>query len=252
MISGAVKELFGSTGALYHPFLEAMAKEVTGVHYDFMKMEQFEDLSQNDPLEANRIYWREILYRAHWAASSNVLRHKRWLDGCVGLYSTEPNYLSFAACLRGLLESAADAIHSLKSVPRPLAESYYIVNRLLLGKTKKIAQSPYIEDSLIHYLFARKMKKGEPGPKSHVAEHMATYIRAVTVTGSAVEDLYAELCNLAHPAAQSLMWLSNTSDGCSFWIEEGNEKRLILQLCKTHRVALALYSKSVSIRQLCY
>ena len=239
--------LFGKSGELYPPLLKTLVMEVSSVNYEILEEDNYKDLLLKDPLAANQTYWREILYRAHWAAGSSLLRNKRWIDGCLGAFE-QGNYLAFGACLRGLLESAADTKCSLQHIPRTLAENYYLINRLLLGKSKKLLLSEEVEDLLIHFQYARKLKKGEPAPDTHEALHMAKYIDALTQPNLGVKSLYAELCNLAHPAAQSLMWLTKCGDGQYFWIEQGDDRSLIVELCQTNLVAIeTIVQESVNI-----
>lgn len=50
------------------------------------------------------MYWLEIIERAHAVSITTVFRNQKWIEGIVVSYLNN-NYYSFAANLRGLIES---------------------------------------------------------------------------------------------------------------------------------------------------
>jgi hypothetical protein len=83
--------------------------------YEFLGLADYEALARADPKEGQRVYWNEILARAHMAAATALYRSKQWIDA-VDQAASNSNALAFAAALRGLIESAADTTSSLTTV----------------------------------------------------------------------------------------------------------------------------------------
>src|SRR5262249_41369594 len=158
------------------------------------------------------VYWSEILYRAHMAAASALLRTHRWLAGAVSAIH-RPNILSHAANLRGLLEACADTYHSLRVVPGALAGWHAEIRRALAGEQDKVWTTD-LEDTLIHFLYGRKVARGETAPDSHRALCSRDYLdslreafqryaidsAAAELAPSRVGECYGRLCELVHPA----------------------------------------------------
>lgn len=187
-----------------------------------------------------------MLSRTHWAAASNILRHKRWHNACLKLYAPEPNYLGFTASLRGLLEAAADAYHSLAAVPLILAENHAGIKEMLSGRATSCAISQELEDMLIHFHYGRKTAKGEAAPDSHKAATADAYLRAADGSGRTdMKNLYAELCQIVHPAAQSVLWMVVGSG--EIGVLTGDDKKWILDLCRRHTSAIdGVYTESIN------
>lgn len=199
-------QLFGKAGDIYPQVLRDIVSEGAGTTYRFMDVEHFKDLPTS---QMNTVYWQEILYRVHWAAIANAIRHLRWFDACIIHSTSHPNYLAFCAALRGLLESAADTTYSLGTVPLTMASSSNFIIKALNGS---FDNSPLIstelENCLIHFHHARKVKNTEVTPAIHKAETAAKYISAIEHLDFPVRELYSELCQVTHPAEHSLHWLS--------------------------------------------
>jgi hypothetical protein len=202
--------LFGRAGDVYPKILRDIVNEASGTAYSFMDIEEFKALP---PSLMNKVYWEEILYRVHWAAVANAIRHLRWFDACIVHTTVQPNYLAFCAALRGLLESAADTKHSLEAVPLTIASSAGGVLKALNGKLdRSIFISTELENCLIHFHHARKVGKEEDAPATHKAETAATYVSAIDHAEYPVKELYSELCQVVHPAEPSLHWLSHVGE----------------------------------------
>lgn len=202
--------LFGKAGEVYPKILRNIVDEAAGVSYSFMDIEQYKSLPIN---QQNKIYWEEILYRVHWAAVANSIRHLRWFDACVVHATTQPNYLAFCAALRGLLESAADTKHSLGAVPLTIADSAGDIFKCLNARLNNaLFLSTELENVLIHFHHARKIGKGENAPPAHKAETAAKYVTSIEHQDYPVRKLYSELCQVVHPAEPSLHWLSQVGE----------------------------------------
>jgi hypothetical protein len=100
-----------------------------------------------------QVYWQEMLYRVHWAATSNLLRHQRWFESCRILSVEQPNFLGFCACLRGLTEGAADASHSLGAVPETLTTYCNGICAALRGEATSFLVAETLENMLIRFQY---------------------------------------------------------------------------------------------------
>jgi|TARA_R100000093_G_scaffold52899_2_gene27223 hypothetical protein len=203
--------LFGKAGDVYPKILRDIVSEAAGVSYFFMDIEQYKALPLS---QRNKIYWEEVLYRVHWAAVANSIRHLRWFDACVVHATLQPNYLAFCAALRGFLESAADTKYSLQPVSLTIADSAASIIEALNGKlNNSLFQSTELENALIHFHHARKVGREEAVPPAHKAETAAKYVAAIDHPNYPVRDLYSELCQVVHPAEPSLHWLTQVGEG---------------------------------------
>jgi hypothetical protein len=111
-----IPEIFGRVGEVFPPLVDSIIVEAVNTPYTFVSLPEFQALP---PHRVAQVYWQEMLYRVHWATTSNLLRHQRWFESCRILSVEQPNFLGFCACLRGLAEGAADASHSLFLKPWP-------------------------------------------------------------------------------------------------------------------------------------
>lgn len=184
--------------------------------YTFFPNDKYEALIKADRGRGMQIYWNEILARAHLASATAILRARQWIEG-MRVAATAPNLLAFAAAFRGLIESAADSSTALGSVPLTLARDHPHVLRALAGEAdSKSILSPELEDTLIHYSYARHLTKAEAQtvPSSHKALKVRDYID-ILKNGQVIDVIpcYQALCDLTHPGATSVwMWLHPTDE----------------------------------------
>jgi hypothetical protein len=242
-----VEKVFGEIGVSHAQILDSVCDEVVGTKYSFMDPVDYLKQYVASAAEGVRVYWTEILYRSHWAAATNLLRHRRWFNACLELRYSSPNYLAFAATLRALLEASVDACAALKDVPLNLA-SYLAEIRGALGGTFLLGPSRDLEHPLIHFQFAHKTKKEQGLPQFYKANTADAYLRAADPRGEkGLKELYCELCQIVHPASQSLMWLSTIREG-DVEVCVGDDGSEIDKVCAKHRVAIeALQVLSVSL-----
>ena len=195
--------------------------------YIFLDLVEYSQLMETDPSRAEQICWSELLMRCHLAGATAILRSRRWIDGLLSAGAAN-NLLAFAATLRGLIESAADISDALLPIPRTLARHRGRINEALRGAAKVIFRVEGLEDFLIHYTWARKVKKGEDAPESHKAKSVRDYVQILEkgqVPG--VVESYETLCDLTHPGARSVhMWFAAKSD-LEFELETGQEAEQI-------------------------
>ena len=188
-------------------FLEEVVAQLGNARYSFMPEHEFKELLISNPKEGNRIYVTEILYRAHFAAATALLRCQRWVQGVVAARQL-PNLLSFAASYRGLIESAADTLDPFLLAGPTLASAWSVIRAVLDGAMQREFHifGP-IEEALIHFMYARRLTRKERvgTPASHQPKSSAQYIELLErAKVPDVRECYAFLCELTHPAADSV------------------------------------------------
>lgn len=190
---------------------------LTNLAYRFYDDEKFSYI--RDVGQMMKIYWYEILARAHWVAISSVLRNTCWLKAILYNYE-QNNFLAFAGALRSYIESCGDSMTSMKDIPHSFARDYKQITMCVKGNSKKMIISKEIEDRLIHFTYARKVsneeKQNKLVPESHIAKFTTHYLNVLdnNIKDGPVMQLYSELCQISHPAAQSLLhFMNQTSQG---------------------------------------
>lgn len=186
--------------------------------YSILDNDSFAQL-KDKPIELQAIYWQEMLQRAHWAALSSLLRNLKWISAITSSM-TENNFLSLAANLRCLIESCADTFHALQAVAPTLAENNQRINSLIGSNPendKCFFVAPEIEQSLIHFSYARRITKAEKSaeetiPEYHNAKSASEYLKILDQTSEngPTSQLYSWLCQFTHPASHSSLYLFET------------------------------------------
>lgn len=212
---------------------ELVKRDGLSFAYKFMDTAEFSALYPNKTGTANRVYVEEILFRAHWASLAAVLRNRRWMHGMDAALKY-PNFFTFCACLRGMLESAADSYDSLRLVLATIAEHFASFRLALSGKVESGAICcTELEDTLIHFTHGRKVEKMEDVPASHRAKTMQQYIATLEASGSnRFRDLYRELCEITHPAAYTVHFFAAAEavDEGEFKFVDPNDMPFILEI----------------------
>jgi hypothetical protein len=111
--------------------------------------------------------------------------------------------MAFAACSRGLLESAGDTFEGLKSVPLTMAQHARGIRQALGGHSRRVFSSQELENTLIHFAYARKLRRDEEAPVSHRAKQVSEYLAPLTRNEPLIKPLYQELCDVVHSGASS-------------------------------------------------
>jgi hypothetical protein len=214
---------------VYLPILKQLVSAERSFRYTYVPSVQYGKIA--DPQERSRIYWYEILERAHFGATASLIRLDRWLQA-MDAAATAENFLAFAASFRGLIESTADARFALGDVPIGIASTFRLAQDALLRKAKVFALAKDLEDDLIHFSHARKLKKDEPSPDTHSAKTMREYLEKLqrAPTGPLFK-CYEELCNVTHPAATSVLYLLDKADDGALVFSPRADERSIVDLC---------------------
>lgn len=243
MLADEFVHLTGIKG--YYPGL--LGRLLTGIErfsYNYMPAAEYDRIGALH--ERMRIYWFEILERAHCNSLLALLRLNRWLDG-MRVAAESDNFLGFAASFRGLLESAADSRHALRDVPKALAAAFSFAYEAVHGRAQSLVLAPYLESDLIHFSHGRKSEKNEEAPDAHAAKTMKEYLIALQGAPSGpLFDAYAELCNITHPAADSVLYLLTKGRDGQVAFAECADRQGIQDLC-TRGGTVVTYSVSESI-----
>jgi hypothetical protein len=204
--------LFGADGDRYLVTIDDLQLEQIKTRYMFTPLDKYTQFIRDDPEKSMKIYWSEILSRAHWTAITSIFRNRRWVSAITSAVR-DRNALAFAAALRGLMESAGDTQTALNNVPGTLARDHVRIKDAVLGKSGRCAFIiDEMENQLVHFAYARKLKRDEIAPATHQANPIQGdqgYFE-ILEKGKVprVAELYRKLCDFTHPGASSVwLWL---------------------------------------------
>ena len=232
-----IEKIFGADGSQFMRFALKLIEDFEGdsTTYTYMPPTEFDTLMRNDWKSGTKVYWEEMLGRAHLAAAASIIRAYRWSDGMVACYSNSL-FLPFCACFRALIESTADTYDALGNVAITLAECRTDVNSALQLMAKHGVLATELEDKLIHFSHARKLSKQEVAPPSHTAKQAAEYIRALEKANlPGLYECYLELCQYTHPAAHSVASLLVPISEDSFLLAPAYDQIRIEALIEKHK-----------------
>jgi len=205
---------FDSNATRYIELIDQLGLAKWKTRYSFSAINDFTSISLQDKKRANQIYWEEIIARTHLTAAISILRNRQWINA-VTAAAADNNLLSFAAALRGLIESTADSATILGHVPLGIARNNVLIMRALSGEiADDFFMAKNLEDSLIHFAYARNLKNLTKDerlaiPKSHQALSVREYIDVLKNWNiHNIIECYSEVCDLTHPGSSSVsMWL---------------------------------------------
>lgn len=182
--------------------LEQVGGNIAGVAYKYLPEEDFKAIKSTQ--EMQMAYWSETMQRLHACSASSILRLLKWMKATRLAYE-DGNYYGFCSSLRCLLEACGDSFHTLGRVTYPICENFFLIETALRGDAVKVLLSTEVENELIHYVFGRKLSSNEKKSldASHSAKQVREYIDAIG--DAAVQELYAELCQVSHPSMYSLL-----------------------------------------------
>jgi hypothetical protein len=180
-----------------------LIQDSVGTKYEFTDEGEFRRTLMRDVGAGNQIYWREMLFRAHFAASAALLRTFHLVESMKRAWQAGDVY-GLVNSFRFLVESGADTKYSLSWVPFTLANALDVITYQLSGNAREIVLNRELEDHLIHFWVARKLEKNEKDkvPNSHEARRTFEYINSLG--NDNVKKVYGRLCQIGHPSAQSI------------------------------------------------
>ncbi len=212
---------------LFHKLVE-LGSSLESTCYDFMDLGDYQQILKEDPKEGLLIYWKEMLSRSHLVASSSILRNTSWLKGMLVTHENKL-FLPFSAAFRGFIESTTDSFDALASLPLFLAENRKKIERVLSKKAiNSVFASADLEDTLIHFTHARKIRRGDTAPASHKAKYVREYLNTVKHDDLVDFDIaYSRLCELTHPAASSVQYLTKNFDENHFELANNADEKAL-------------------------
>lgn len=225
--------IFGEKSKVYGLIINDIAPDLVKDSYSFEDLDEFKFNAcdaETGRDHAGRIYWTEMLYRAHMASVAAIFRTTRWIEVAIREHEARSLYGCASAC-RSLIESAGDIGFSLAPVSHTLASIKDKVKAEITGRASgPLLISTELEDSLIHFTHARKVAKTEDLPASHKAMQSFKYIDYVDqMKIPGVKDLYARLCEIVHPAAESVS-VTFVPKGATWIVDPLNENTVLQNL----------------------
>lgn len=202
---------------VYQSTLNPLINESNDIKYQCMFMEPNLNIKPTlDEVQiVMQIYTFGILERLHLASITSLARTLKWLNS-TKYHASDGNLLAFSASLRGFVEASADSFDLMKFLPATICKNLKLIyiqlkNPSLLNGA--ILSFKNLEDRLIHYSHARKIKKNDLALPNHTNKHNADYIMEIEKFGAnKSHELYAELCELTHPASSSVMCFVDETD----------------------------------------
>jgi len=235
-----IETIFDGYGYLIPAISTAVANLET-FQYRFMTEQSYRKLIEEspDPYEAQQVYCFEILERAHIAAVTSLIRADRWLKGVLNAFR-DNNFFVFTSSFRGFLESCADTHYVLAAVPRTISDTseqlYECLHRV---PRSEIYIFQPLEDRLIHYSHGRKVGKTELTPDSHKAKTMKDYLTYLQQESNGpIHDFYSELCEVTHPAADSVWCMLTGLDESTIVLNKKFDREAIISMCRQNATSL--------------
>jgi len=225
--------MFGLPADKFIKMIDQLELKDISVDYKYTDNEDFCDLLIRDLSKGMEVYWKEMHGRVHLTSVTSILRSFKWISGIQSAVK-ENNLLVFAASLRGLIESAADTQTAINNIPVTFERDHLFVNQAVLGESNEVFIIEEIEDTLVHYSYGRKLKKGETAPHAHKAKQVRDYIKILEKAQvQHVVECYSFLCDLTHPGASSV-WM---------WIEPAGELQLNLRTNQDSKIISGFLSE---------
>lgn len=188
---------------IYGQLHTEIISKMTHKKYCFNTTETYvQNMLNNNINNVNKIYWDEILLRAHFASVTSIMRNEKWINGMI-MSSEARNFILFVASLRGFVESVTDSYYSLLNTPFDIASNFNNIKPAINGNLDQILVSEKLEETLIHFQFASKKNKScfdynKPLP---VSKYIALFDQYSDID---TKKLYSKLCEIVHPAADSI------------------------------------------------
>lgn len=221
ILSQIFGEIAESSNVIYGMISEELRKNRYG--YVYMSMEAFQLLGKEKGVEwINEYMTHETLQRIFIATLTGYLRQHKWIEGiCQGIKLN--NYLLFASSARGFLEAASDYYDALEVIPLVLAEQYKLFVKALNGKVNDmIIGFNDIENRLLHFQEANK--RDGKNNSNLIPKTAKEYMESKNLKEMDLYSCYGELCEVTHPAKQSLEYFLEENDNFVYTIKLEKDK----------------------------
>jgi hypothetical protein len=244
MMQSTQRKVF-KDAAIFFDIVEEIIPLALKHDYKFIADDAWEELNKSDefsPSLHNQILARELVDKAHLAATSALLRTKRWADAVCLMYDAK-NFLGWASSARGLLESSGDIVDGLQAIAISLANLHQMIARGLSGAASQEKHGyAELEAKLDHFVFAKWMRTKRGEENIEKAKDNETYIEQIECVLPNVVTYYRRLCGITHPSNSSLKYLydDNTPTGGQFRLTAANDERAIAAICEEFPTALSV------------
>lgn len=225
----------GATDFLAVPMGILSEVSAARVSYDFLSPDRFNNLLESNWPSAQQVYWSELIGRTHLTAVSSLLRSNQWINGALVAYENNL-FLPFCANIRALIEATGDSITGLASIAPTLAGNAREINAALRGEAASALLCGELEDQLIHFTHGRRVEKNEIAPGTHSARSAKSYVERLDDLGLKNSyALYSTLCQVTHPASQSVTHFLVTESDSRFALFPHNDLSAIHKLVDDHQ-----------------
>lgn len=229
-------DVLGAAAASHIPVIVEVLEGIGEHRYEFMSAERFGVIAKEDWLEGQRVYWLEMLHRAHFAACTSLIRTARWIDGMLA-FSADANFTAFNAAYRGCLEAAADSYHTFRFIPGWLADFHTVIRAALSKTIEQPTLFKDLEDALIHFTHAGYVKKGEHVDPTLRAKATADYLKALGTEAVDVMGCYRDVCDVTHPGIGSIRCYADgfeTDNGAGYSLRFDRDAEQIEDFCREY------------------
>jgi hypothetical protein len=240
-----LQSCFGNHVTLFIPVVGEVLIKCSEIEYSFLKLEDWEELrsSKNSIEKMNKVYWIEMLNRLHLASVASIRRNYGWMKS-MALLKNAGEVTGYTACLRSLLEAAADSMYSIVPPTNTLAREHNRIHNSINGVMREeLYGAPDMEDFLIAFTHGRKLHKHDDFPDSHRAKQSYEFLNILQddVGIDGVRELNNFLNGIVHPAADSVFFqvsVSSDEENEIFKFNPKAETETILQIEKEYAVIL--------------
>jgi len=235
--------VFGQGALAYGPLINKIYPYFDKDSYYFEDIDVYLEKIKN-PVDGRnylgKIYWKEILYRAHMASIVAILRNTRWVSAVTTEFENR-NLFGWAAACRSLIEAAGDTMDGFGAVGITLAEKHRIIQTEISGAgSGAVHASSELENLLIHFTHARKIPRKSDAPESHRAKEPYKYVKHLeNMKIIGVAEFYQELCEIVHPASKSISTMLSVSDEGVYSVDVDAESRALSDKVKTNQTLMS-------------
>lgn len=221
------RALFGPAAG-FLIIIDKIIPHAAAYQYNFIEDSSFERWKETDDFsiqKLNHVLALEAVDKAHLAAVTSLVRTKRWADAAYLMYK-ESNFLGWASCTRGLIESAGDILDGLLSVSSTIALHHRPISLCLRGKAEDFHNFSELEKMLDHFVLA---KWGREKASVLTTKSNADYVKLLSSVMPDALKIYQRLCSITHPSADSISYLfeQNTASNERMRLSIGNDRKTI-------------------------
>jgi len=200
--------------------------------YRFVSEDDFREIT--DLTIHAKIYWSEMLSRAHIVVLISWFKALRWLES---LNNNIDNFYGFCSNLRCLIESCADSFYTLRFAPLTISKDYRAIYESIHNNSTIILTHEPLEKILLHFIQGTKLSKEQRQtyPSEYNAKQITEYLSSIKDDNEKITQMYSYLCGVSHPAYESTQLFLFLHNGETIVCGDSNnlEKVMIQNLLNT-------------------